>query len=346
MLVLSCLPPGRVVSSAAVGAALLATVSVSGAALAASCPSVADPQGIKTALPYQLDLPDFSKQIGHKLALHENPLFAERVKAGKLPPVSERVPEEALVYLPYDDCGKYGGMLRGLSKALESGTSEILSWRQVNLVALNEDLQTLVPNVAKSWKWNKDFSSITIALRKGHKWSDGEPFTSDDVVFYIDDLIKNKDLHKVVPSAWRVGGAPVEVTKIDDLTFRFDFAAPYPGLLHFLATGGSYFAAYTPKHHYKKYHIKYNPKADEEAKAAGHGGWTQRFGLIWSKWKDAENITPHALTRPTLESHILEFKTNTQRRQSIAPRTAIPLSRSIKPPRRSPGKRAGLGSCI
>lgn len=318
MLVLNYLPSGRVISRAALGVAFLASVSISGAALAASCPSVTDPQGIKTSAPYQLDLDDYNKQIGKTLTLSENPLFADQVKAGKLPPVAERLPEDALVYLPYDDCGRYGGMLRGMSKALESGTSEILSWRHVNLVRLSDDLQTLVPNVAKSWQWSDDFSSLTMTLRKGHKWSDGAPFTSDDVVFYIDDIIKNKDIHSVVPSNWMVGGKPVEVTKIDDQNFRFDFAAPYPGLLHFLATGGSYFAAYAPKHHYMKYLLKYNPQADEEAKAAGSVGWAQHFGLIWSKWKDTETITPHALIRPTLESHITELETNTQRRQFIA----------------------------
>ena len=312
------LPLNMLARAVTLSVALCVFFTVSVAAVAASCPSVADPQGIKTDSPYQLDLPDYEAQIGKMLALSENPLFADQVSAATLPPVGERVPEEALVYLPYDDCGRYGGMLRGLSKALESGTSEILSWRHVNLVRLSDDLQTLVPNVAKSWTWNEDFSSITITLRKGHKWSDGHPFTSDDVVFYIDDIIKNEELHSVTPSVWTVGGKPVEVAKIDDQTFRFDFAAPYPGLLHYLATGGSYFAAYAPKHHYMPYHITYNPQADEDAKAAGTDGWVQRFGLIWHKWKDAENITPHALTRPTLESHIIEVETNTQRRRYIA----------------------------
>ncbi len=322
MLFSDWLRSGRTVYGAAMaatlGAALLVTLSVPNGALAAACPSVSDPQGITTSQPYQLDLADYETQIGRKLALNENPLFADRVESGALPPVAERLPEDALVYLPYDDCGSYGGMLRGLSKALESGTSEILSWRHVNLVRLSDDLQTLVPNVAKSWEWNDDFTSLTMTLRKGHKWSDGTPFTSDDVVFYIDDIINNKELHSVTPAVWTVGGKSVEITKIDDQRFRFDFAAPYPGLLHYLATGGSYFAAYAPKHHYMKYHIEYNPKADEEAKTAGFDGWVQRFGLIWHKWKDAENITPHALTRPTLESHVIELETNTERRQYVA----------------------------
>ncbi len=318
MLYSEFLSSGRTISGAMLGAVLLVTISAPGVGLGSSCPSVADPQGINTSEPYQLDLADYENQIGRKLALNENPLFADQVKSGALPAVSERVPEDTLVYMPYNDCGKYGGTLRGLSKALESGTSEILSWRHVNLVRLSDDLQTLVPNVAKLWEWNEDFSSITITLRKGHKWSDGTPFTSDDVVFYIDDLIKNKELHSTVPSVWMVGGKPVDVIKIDDQKFRLDFAEPYPGLLHYLATGGSYFAAYAPKQHYMKYHIKYNPNADVEAKAAGFESWVQRFGLIWHKWKDAENITPHAMTRPTLESHIIELETNTQRRQYVS----------------------------
>ena len=120
MLVLNYLPSGRTISCAAMGAALLASVSFSGVALAASCPTVADPQGIKTSAPYQLDLGDYNKQTGQSLALNENPLFADQIKAGKLPPVAQRLPEDALVYLPYEDCGQYGGMLRGMSKALES----------------------------------------------------------------------------------------------------------------------------------------------------------------------------------------------------------------------------------
>lgn len=294
------------------------TAAPSGPLQAASCPTVGDPQGIKTSAPYQLDRADFQQQTDKPIDLKENPLFAEQVKAGKLPPVAERVPEDALVYLPYNDCGRYGGMLRGLSKALESGTSEILSWRQVNLVRLSDDLQILVPNVAKSWEWNDDYSEITFTLRKGHKWSDGEPFTADDVVFFINDVIKNKEIHPTIPGDWVVQGNEVEVEKIDNQTFTLKFGAPNPGFLHFLATGGSFFAPYAPKHHYMPYHITYNPKADEEAKAEGFEDWVKRFQLFWHKWKDAETIPPHALTRPTLESHLLELETDTQRRQFVA----------------------------
>jgi peptide/nickel transport system substrate-binding protein len=306
-------------AGALVAATVLATLSVllPNQASASTCASVADSKGLKTAMPQQGDLAEVEKTLG-KLTFRDNPLFAEKVKAGRLPSVDKRLPAEPLVVVPYEECGKYGGTLRGLSRALESGSAEVLSWRQVNLVRLSDDLSTIVPNVAKSWSWSDDRKEITFTLRKGHKWSDGAPFTADDVLFYFDDIIKNKDLHPTTPSPWVSGGKAVDVTKINETTFKLTFAAPNPGLLHFLATGGSYFAAYAPKHHYSKYHLKYNPKAEDEAKAAGAESWVKNFHRIWSKWKDAETIPAHALARPTLESHIIEVETNTQRRIFVA----------------------------
>ncbi len=280
--------------------------------------TVSHPQGIKTKFPQQLDLKDFEKQLGKKLALNENPLFTKQVSAGKLPPVTRRVPEDALVVLPYDNIGKYGGKLRGVALALESSTSEGMSWRQVSFVRISDDMTTIVPNVAKSWKWNKDYTEITFQLRKGHKWSDGEPFTADDVVFYINDIIKNKSLHKAVPSRWKIGGKAVSIKKIDDLTFKFMFAKPYPGFLHQLGASGSYYSPYAVKHFLKKYHIKYNPKADQLAKKAGFKGWTEYFGVFFNKWKDAVTATAYGLKVPTLESHIMDTEPNSQRRTFVA----------------------------
>ena len=126
-----------------------------------SYPTVADARGIKTDYPQQLELDKFEKQTGEKLTFHENPLFAERVKKGELQPVEKRLPAEPLVVLPYAGIGKYGGTLRGMCISYESGTSEVMAWRQANMVRFSDDLSTIVPNVAKSWKWNKDYTEDT-----------------------------------------------------------------------------------------------------------------------------------------------------------------------------------------
>ena len=79
MQVLRITPLGKMVLSAASAVVFSIGLGASGAALAASCPSVGDPQGVNTSSPYQLDLSDYEGQIGHKLALSENPLFAAQV---------------------------------------------------------------------------------------------------------------------------------------------------------------------------------------------------------------------------------------------------------------------------
>ena len=249
-------------------------------------------------------------------AFNENPMFAEKVKNGELPPVEERLPKEPFVVTTYDEIGTYGGTLRGISISYESGTSEIMSWRQVNMVRFDDDCSTIVPNVAKEWKWNDDFTEILFRLRQGHRWSDGEPFTVDDVVFWMDDIILNEEIHKATPSPWGEVGASVE--KIDDVTVKFKFDTPFTGLLYYLGGGGSYFVPWAPQHFFEQYHIKYNPNANEEAIKNGFDNWVQQFSSYWNKWKDAIVSSAYGLEVPTLGSHILLKEPTTQRRVFVA----------------------------
>ena len=298
-----------------VGMVFILSLAIGSVATAAQGPTVADSKGIKTGYPQQLELDKFEKQTGKKLKFHENPLFAEKVKKGELPAVEKRLPQEPLVVMPYDEIGKYGGKLRGICIAYESGTSEVMAWRHANIVRFSDDVRTIVPNVAKAWKWNDNYTEITFTLRKGHRWSDGAPFTTDDVVFYMNDIILNKEIHKATPSPWGPVGASVE--KIDAVTVKFKFKKPYTGLLYYLGGGGSYFDLWAPKHFLKQYHIKYNPKANEEAKKNGFDNWVQQFGVYWNKWKDAVVASPYGLKVPTLESHLMT-KISTQRRIFVA----------------------------
>ena len=254
--------------------ALVASAFFGGSAsLAAECPTVADPKGLSGAFPEQVEVEE-AKAANVTLTYSENPLFADDVKAGKLPPVAERLPEQPLIELPYAECGKYGGTIEGTSRAPTSGTSDILSWRQAVLVRIGDDLRTIVPNVARSWKWAEDYKSIVFELRKGHKWSDGQPFTADDVVFFFEDIIENKDLSPETTSEW---GVNVHAKAIDPTHVELKFDEPFPGLLTYMATSGSYFSTFAPRHFFEKFMPKYNPKANDDAKAAGFEDWTKWF---------------------------------------------------------------------
>ena len=131
-----------------------------GDALAAACPAVtvAKDMGVKGKYPQQFELAEFEKLAGCKLTFSENPDIEKlngRIRGNPgLPPLAERMPQEPLVVAPYDNIGKYGGTFDVLSNATEAGTSDFLSVRHVNLVRYSDDLQTVVPNVAKGWKWN------------------------------------------------------------------------------------------------------------------------------------------------------------------------------------------------
>ena len=59
---------------------------------------------------------------------------------------------------------------------------------------------------------------------------------------------------------------------------------------------------------------KYNPKADDDAKAAGFEDWTKWFTNYYQKWHDDATVTAAALEVPTLEAHIVEIAPDTQQR--------------------------------
>ena len=279
-------------------------------ARAADCPTVSDPQNLKGAFPQQVEVEE-AAAAGVRLAYTENPLFAENVTSGKLKPVAERLPEQPLIELPYAACGTYGGTIEGTSRAPTSGTSDIMSWRQAVLVRISDDLQTIVPNVARSWAWADDYKSITFELRKGHKWSDGEPFTADDVVFFFEDIVQNKDLNKDTTTEW---GVNVHARKIDDQHVQLSFDEPFPGLLIYMATSGSYFSTFAPAHFFEKFMPKYNPKADDDAKTAGFEDWKKWFANYYQKYHDDGTVSAAALEVPTLESHVIEIAPDTQQR--------------------------------
>jgi peptide/nickel transport system substrate-binding protein len=156
----------------------------------------------------------------------EAPALADQVKAGKLPPVDQRLPANPLVLKPVEKIGKYGGTWR---TALRGGQDDAWLTRVVGydyLVRWDRDWTTVIPNVAESYTANAEATEYTFKLRKGMKWSDGKPFTADDIVFWATDILNNKDLTPAVGGSWAAGGKYLTATKVDETTVTFKFAAP------------------------------------------------------------------------------------------------------------------------
>lgn len=297
-----------------------AALAVLGAPAFAACPAVtvADMKGLTSDYPEQFELAEFEEKGTCKLAFAENPSIADlnkKILGNKdLPALAERLPAEPLVVAPYDKVGHYGGVITGISKGTESGTSDLLSVRHVNFVRYSDDLQTVVPNVAKGWSWNDDFTVLTINLREGHKWSDGEPFTAEDVAFWYNDLILNPDVYEKTPGRWLFAGKPVKVEATNPTTVTFTFPVPTPGILNRFAV--DYGQPFQPKHFLSQFMPKYNPKAEDVAKEYGFESAKAAVDFYYggSDWKDV----PSPLLKdgdkaakigravvPTLESHIV-----------------------------------------
>ena len=268
--------------------------------------TVLNNRGLTGEFPNQFELDEFESLTGSRLRFTGNSKFSGAAQ--------QRLPEEPLILVPYEKIARYGGTIRGLSRAPESGTSGMLSWRHVNFVRFSDDFKTIVPDIAKGWEWNETKTKLTFFLRRGHKWSDGEPFTSDDVLFWWEDIQKNTELNEAVSSTWVFGGQPMEVEAPDKHTVEFSFAAPSPGALLTFAT--RYIQPFQPRHVLKQFHASYNDKVREQARDLGYDDWTALFAVYYHDWKDTyhpfsgKKPTPI----PTLESHVLTEETTEYRR--------------------------------
>jgi len=169
------------------------------------------------------DAAKFPKQFS------EAPVLADLVKAGRLPPVERRLPEPAdlMVVKPLKEIGKYGGRWRrGFTGPADNengnricSTDKILMWDYTG--------NKVVPCLVKDWRLSDDGKIMTLFLRKGLKWSDGQPFTADDFLFWYTDIYQNKELVPTPVQEFTVGGKPGRLAKRDDYTVMFEFPDPY-----------------------------------------------------------------------------------------------------------------------
>jgi len=232
-------------------------------------------------------LQDYEKATGKRIKVfNEAPVLRTKVAAGELPPLKERLPEEPMVIEPLEEIGQYGGTAHVFSiQANHPGDGAYVGQGFETVLRLTPDCKKIIPNIAKKWELSKDGKTLTLYLRKGMKWSDGVPFTADDVMFWWKDMILNDELTPVKPTVWwGPGGELMKVEKVDDYTVRFHFAVPYPIAPRLLAGPEGLWKFQYPKHYLRQFHIKYNPKANELAKEKGFNSWYEYFAERNSTW--------------------------------------------------------------
>jgi peptide/nickel transport system substrate-binding protein len=192
-------------------------------------------------------------------------MLADMVSSGKLPPVNDRLPAEPLLVEVTEQIGVYGG------KMVDStGGNRLAEFRHFGyepLVRWSVDGSEVIPNVAKSWDVSDDATMYTFHLRKGMKWSDGEDFTADDIVFWWENVETNTDIQSKPRGFFKVDGEAATVAKVDDYTVTFSWSKPHGLFLENMASPYGVRVVQFAEHYHSKYIKGLNPDGVAELMA-------------------------------------------------------------------------------
>jgi peptide/nickel transport system substrate-binding protein len=228
----------------------------------------------------------------------------------ELPPVEQRLPENPKVIKPFEKTGKYGGTLKVVTpntfEYKERAVAYTVAYEGRSLLVWSMDQKEVIPNIAESFTISPDGRDYAFNLRKGMKWSNGAPFTTEDVRFWYEDVHVDPDLSP--------GIEPEMVLEvINETQFIFHYKEPSPLEIYTIAfyagSGGFWFL---PDEYLKKYHIKYNPQADSEARSAGYKDWKecfyQKYNFL-SNW-ELPTLSPFMLVTQDSSSNVMIWERN------------------------------------
>jgi len=235
----------------------------------------------------------------------DSPILATAVQKGLLPPVAERVPSEPRI-VNVKTPGQHGGTLRvvfGRSK----DTRIMVVYGYARLLTYDAEFN-LRPDILARVD-DELGRSFTLHLRKGHRWSDGTPFTAEDFRYWWEDIANQSLLSPLgPPKQLVVAGERAKFEIIDDHTVRYSWNSPNPHFLPALASATPLYI-YRPAHYLKRFHKRY---ADAEkltamVKKSGRRNWAALHNRRDNQYK---NDNPKL---PTLQPWVLQTKPPAQR---------------------------------
>ena len=248
------------------------------------------------------------EEVKEEITYKEAPMLAEMVESGDLPPVEERLPINPLIVEPVSEIGQYGGNLNVGCMGATDIVTAYLPFKVEPLVKWDRNGFSIIPNVAESWTIEDDGKTYEFKLREGIKWSDGTPLTTEDIMFFYNDVLSNEELTPSAVPYFKAGGEVAVFEAVDNYTFKVKFAEPNSLFLENLAFTSGYstleFATnqriFMPKHYLSQFHPNYISEDDlsDMAEESGYETWTLFFQDRASTSKNPE--------LPVLEAWICE----------------------------------------
>lgn len=163
-------------------------------------------------------------------AAKEAPGLAELVKSGKLPPLEQRLPKVPLTLAPLSGKGQYGGRIRTFWRAGWNGFFQEHQYGHSALRWIDDGLG-IAPGICDKWSANADNSEWTLHFREGLKWSDGNPCTAADVIFWWEEVTQRTEAgnpDSIPDFGQDANGKLAEFSKTDDYTLVIKYGTPAP----------------------------------------------------------------------------------------------------------------------
>ncbi|HSU75458.1 MAG TPA: ABC transporter substrate-binding protein, partial [Burkholderiales bacterium] len=223
-----------------------------------------------------------------------------------LPPVDKRLPQQPLV-MPMIEIGRHGGTLNTLA-GRSRDTRLFAVYGYARLVGYDRNLE-IVPDILESLDVQEG-RIFTLRLRKGHRWSDGQPFTAEDFRYYWEDVANNRELSPSGPPRdMLVDGEPPKFEVLNETTVRYTWAKPNPAFLPRMA-GASPLFIFRPAHYLKQFHKKYSPKVQKaEAEGTAKRRWSAVHNRLDNMYEgdnpDLPTLQPwHNTTKPPADRFV------------------------------------------
>lgn len=196
----------------------------------------------------------------------ESSFWAQEVASGSMPPVTERMPLDPLVVdlkAKGRAYGEQGGTLRTLVSRSKD-VRQMVVYGYARLVGYDHNYE-LYPDILRDYEV-EDGRKFTLHLRRGHRWSDGQPFTSADFEYYWKHVALNEELSPAgPPQNLYVDGVLAQMSFPDEHTIVIEWPTPNPGFMQLFAQASPFYI-FRPAHYLKQFHADFtDPKTLKKA---------------------------------------------------------------------------------